>query len=316
MVKKCRTCVITVNYHGTEDTVACVASLIASTVPLSIVVVDNSPDDPVLQKALTAYPDVVLLRAPENLGFGRGNNLGIDWTLANIACEFIFIFNNDAIVEPDTIEKLEYAMGQHQDLGIVAPRIVLAENPNLLWYGGGEVDWKRGGVRTPGFLGAANASLAMKSREVSFASGCAMFVRRKVMEQTKGFDPRFFMYEEDIELSIRIMKAGWKIWYLPEALVYHVGQSSLSKKDHPFIDRWDVRNKNYSFYIYHMVRNEIINAMTHAQGRDAWTFFFFYPVFLVWRLLPHLMRLRLGSAVPVLKGVWDGLRAGKKGRAL
>ena len=81
--------------------------------PLDIVVVDNTPNDPELEPALSFCPKVTLIRAPDNLGFGRGNNLGIEWALKNTGCEFIFIFNNDATVQPDSIEILEKAMDAH-----------------------------------------------------------------------------------------------------------------------------------------------------------------------------------------------------------
>jgi len=79
------TAVICVNYRGTSDTVACVKSLLQSKVQVQVVVVDTTPHDPALQAGLTFAPDIVLLRAPENVGFGRGNNIGIDWVLEHEA---------------------------------------------------------------------------------------------------------------------------------------------------------------------------------------------------------------------------------------
>ncbi len=307
-----RTAVILVNYFGAKDTLACVESLLASKSRVSIVVVDNSPNDSTLTETLNSYPDITILRPSENLGFGSGNNLGIDWVFKNLECEFIFVFNNDATVLPDAVPLLENAMDVHEEVGIAAPRIVLAEHPERLWYGGGDTDWSRGGARVYGFMGDAESSAALTESYVGFASGCAMFMRREVLILTGGFDSRFFMYEEDMELSIRVLKSGWKILYVPDALAYHRGQGSLRDENQPFTGKWDIRNENFSFHAYHMVRNSIVNAMTHARGKDAFVFVLFYPIFLVTKLLPHIARLRFRSIVPVAKGIRDGIRAGNQ----
>ncbi len=295
--------VVLVNYFGAEDTALCLESLRASDEPVQVVLVDNSPNDPELEKVLQDYPEVHLINAPENLGFGKGNNLGIDWVLSNTDCEYIFILNNDATVKPDTVTHLIQAMEQHPEAGIVAPRIVFAENPDVLWYGGGEVDWKRGGGRVPGVMGSANAPLAMQARYVSFASGCAMFFRRRVLEQLGGFDPKFFMYDEDLELSLRVSKSGWNIWYEPKTIVHHVGQGSLRKGEGvQFLGAWDPKNPNLAFYVYHIMRNRLITMHKHAKGVNKLYFLLVFPLF---------MTIKLSRFV--LNGRWDAVQAAMKG---
>lgn len=292
-----KTCVVTVNYKGAEDTAACVASLRESSVPVSIVVVDNTPNDLALEGALSPYPDIKLIRAPENLGFGRGNNLGIDWALANIDCEFIFILNNDAMVEADTMQRLEWAMDAHPDAGILAPRIVLAEDPNVLWYGGGEVDWRRGGGIVPGVLGASTAPLAMQSRCITFASGCAMLIRREVLDKIGGFDDRYFMYEEDLEFGLRAQKASYSIWYEPLALVRHIGQGSM-RKGGTFIGLWSPANPRLPFYVYHIVRNRLLTMYLHARNIQRLKFTIGFPMLIMIKLMQFIHHRR-----------WDGVKA-------
>ena len=307
---------IIVNYHGAFDTIKCIRSLFLAVPTPRVVVVDNTPDDRELEKALMDYPEIHLIRARENLGFGKGNNLGIDWALTNTTCDFIFLLNNDATIRPDTINFLEEAMESCPEAGIIAPRIVLADDPDRLWYGGGDVDWRRGGAKIPGIMGAADAPLAMTRRFVGFASGCAMYIRRQSLVTAKGFDPRFFMYDEDLELSLRVTELGWKILYFPHALVSHAGQGSLRKGDHPFIGKWNVKNSNFAFYAYHMTKNSVINAMTHARGLDAIIYAIWYPMFIFKKLIPHLAKLRFSAVAPVAKGIWDGLCEGRRGRVL
>jgi len=296
---------ILVNYFGAKDTALCIESLENSDEPVSIVVVDNSPNDPELGAVLECHLDVHLIKAPENLGFGRGNNLGIDWVLENTDSEFIFIFNNDATVKPDTIGHLVQAMEEHPEAAIVSPRIVFSESPEILWYGGGEVDWKRGGGKVPGVLGISDAPLAMQARHVSFATGCAMFFRREVLAEQKGFDPRFFMYEEDLELSLRVQKSGWKLWYNPSALVYHVGQGSQRKKGSCFISRFSPKNPNLTFLVYEGVKNTFLNMDMHADSLNRIIFYFFYPIFLCMKCIQWTIHGRRDAVCAAVKAFTD-----------
>lgn len=269
-------------------------------VPL-VVLVDNTPYDPDLADVLACYPKVHLIYSPKNAGFGAGNNLGIKWVLSQTDCEFIFILNNDAKVEPDTIAKLEATLDVFPKAGIATPRIVFMDTPDRLWYGGGEVSWIRGAAVAPGYLGPSDAPLAMQPREVSFASGCALLVRRNLMENLRGFDERFFMYEEDLELCLRAQELGWQIRYEPSALVLHVVQSS-SRGQQGFVGMLSPLNHNLSFYTYHLVRNRLINMHLHARGFNYLLFLAGFSSLLLKKTLHFLCYQR-----------WDGIAAIYKG---
>src|SRR5579859_592332 len=203
-----KTCVISVSFRGAEDTAKCVGSLLNSVEPVRIVVVDTTPNDPEIEDALKLAPDATLIRASENLGYGNALNLGAKWALAHTACEFFLFLNNDALVLSDSIGHLESAMNSDPKIGVAAPRIACLHDASVLWYGGGEIDWRRASAYTPGFNAASDAPLAMMERDVTFASGCALLARRSALEQLGGFDPRFFMYEEDVELCLRAQELG------------------------------------------------------------------------------------------------------------
>ena len=288
------TVVVLVNYNGARDTAQCVKSLHLSSKRPAIVVVDNTPNDPILESAISSYTDVHIIRSSENLGFGRGNNLGIRWALAK-NYPYIFILNNDTQVKPDTIQNLEEAIDK-LGVGIVAPRIVFSENPDVLWYGGGDIDWRRGGAVVPGIFRPANSSDAMCQREVSFVSGCAMFVKRDVFKRIGGFDPRFFMYEEDLELCLRAKENQIKLVYIPNALVLHKGQGSLRELGEEFISIWDPQNPRLSFYVFHIVRNRLLNMGIHAKGKNLVKFIFGFPILVGWKAL---LFLKSGSLVGI-----------------
>lgn len=306
---KPRSCVVIINYRNAEDTAACVASALRSEQPVRVVVVDNSPHDPALEAALAPFPNITTLHPDENLGFGRGCNLGIEWALKNTDCEFVMLLNSDATVEADTILTLEEVMDEHPNVGLATGRIVFMEAPDRLCYARGTIDWKRGGGKVPGFGGDAMSATALLSGPVQFASGCAMLLRRSLLEQIGGFDEAFHMYEEDVDLSLRVREAGSLVWYVAEALIRHKGHGSQRGAGDGFHTRWSASNPRYDFQVYHSVRNTLINARKHARGKNLVVFSTFYPLFVLRRSLPVAFARGTRAFIPVFRGFRDGLRA-------
>jgi GT2 family glycosyltransferase len=298
-----RTSVICVNYRGAEDTAACVKALIQSSAPVQVVIVDTTPNDPDLERGLSFAPDAVVLRAAENVGFGCGNNIGIEWILGHSACEYLLLLNNDAVVNPESIEILQQAMTAYPDVGIMVPRIAYLDDPNRLWYGGGEIDWRRASAFTPGFNGDVHAPLAMTERDVTFATGCALFIRRSVVEKLGGFDPRFFMYEEDVELCLRARENGIRIRYIPRSLVLHRVQGSSRNGNKDRYNFWSIRHASLPFYAFHMVRNRLLNVYLHARRREKAVAIVCFPVFITRRAVPFM----LGGRFDAIAGMWRGM---------
>lgn len=298
-----RTAVIVVHYNNLEDTRRCVASLSANGKRPDLIVINNESRQPGIAGAIGSYPNVTIIRSKKNLGFGRANNLGLREALKNPNYEFFFFLNNDATAEPGTVSSLEMAMSAYPEAGIVSPRIVLMENPDALWYGGGEVDWYRGKGRVPGYLGPANSKLALTSRDVNFVSGCAMFVRRAVFEQVGGFDPRFFMYIEDLEFCLRVKEAGWRLRYVSGARIRHRGQGSQRKESQGFLSPKHPRNPNLSFVLYHMTKNQLLGMGIHAKGANRLRFRVGFPAFLLLDCVRYIMAGRWRVMGDVAKGL-------------
>lgn len=298
-----RTAVVIVNYNGAEDTAQCVESLLESRELPALVVVDNASTVGGVEEAVASYTAVKLIHSPENLGFGCGNNMGIKWVLSDTDCEFIFLLNNDAMVESDTILMLEAALDEHPGAGVATPRIVMAEEPDVLWYGGGEVDWRKGSARVPGYLGLADASLALSARDVSFASGCAMLIRRSVLEKVGGFDPRFFMYEEDLDLCLRVQEMGWTIRYVPDALVLHKVQGTQRGQGEGFLPLQHPRNPQLPFLMRHITKNRLLTMTAHAKGSNAFRFWSSFPFFWAAKCLQFALHGRWDAVYAVVRGI-------------
>lgn len=300
-----KTCVICVNHKGASDTARCVKSLLQSTVPIEILIIDNSPNDPELEPALTFARDITILRAPENRGFGCANNLAIQWAMVHSQCEFFFLLNNDTVAYEDSVAILERAMANQTGVGIMVPRIAYLDAPNVLWYGGGEMDWRRASAFTPGMNRSASAGPALKERDVGFATGCALFIRRSVLRQLKGFDPRFFMYEEDLEFCLRAAEAGIRIRYIPRSLILHRVQGSSRDCAGDRSNFWSVENPRLAFYAYHIIRNRLLNMHLHAHGRQRATVIIFFPLFLIRRAIPFILGRRFDAVLAMGRGITD-----------
>ncbi len=292
-----RTAVILVNYRGAHSTAVSLCSLYASDVVPRIVVVDNTPNDPGLPDVVATYSSVHLISASANLGFGAGNNLGIDWVLEHTDCEFIFLLNNDAWVEPDSIRQLEQSLDSHPEAGIAAPKIVFSERPDELWYGPGEVDWRLARGTVPGYLGDSGSPSAQTPRYATFASGCAMLIRSEVLRKIGGFNPCFFMYEEDVELCLRAASHGYRLWYEPSSLVHHVVQGSLRSEGEEFLSVFSPKNKSLTFYVSHVIKNRVFNLRLHGNTYQKFLFACFFPV--------YLAKL---TVIFIAGGRWDGVR--------
>lgn len=255
--------VVFVNYNTSDQIIDCINTFDSNLVT-SIVVVDNaSPkDDP--DGILIAHPNVNLIKSELNSGFGEGCNLGANWVVENTEADYIFFLNPDTLTEPGLFETL-ISKFTSPDIGAVAPRItMMGAGADLLWYGGGDMNWITGSARVPGCGLSAVSDTALDERFVSFASGCAIMMRRVVYQQCGGFDKRYFMYEEDVELSLRILSASYKILYVPSAVIRHLAQGSQGDAVKS-VGMFKGINPKLPFFVYQTAKNRFLTVFTHGR---------------------------------------------------
>jgi GT2 family glycosyltransferase len=219
---------IVVTWNEIDDTIRCVESLIANAAPLRRVrVIDNGSNVDVLaalRRALPPCADVVAL--PANLGFGAGCNAGIDLSMREGA-DFVWVVNNDAVVEPTALRPLLEVADRDPTTGIVGSRVVLADRPQVIWHEGGVIDVIRGIAYNDreGWI----ADPPGPPRSTPYVSGCSMLLRTSCLREIGAFDPRFFLYLEDTELCLRAQRHGWRVVIQPASLVHHKVSASTSR---------------------------------------------------------------------------------------
>jgi GT2 family glycosyltransferase len=212
--------VVIVNYNGRHYLEGCLKALAAQTYPTcEVIVVDNASTDDSGDWVAAHFPDVRVVRAPRNLGFAAGNNLGIRAARG----EFIGTLNNDTEVEPDYLEQLSAPMREAR-VGMCASLMLEFRRRDRIDSAGIRVD--RAGFAWNWQAGKP-AGRAMAERRVWGACAGAALYRRAMLDEIGLFDEDYFGFYEDVDLAWRARLAGWECILVPAARVYHVHGGSF-----------------------------------------------------------------------------------------
>lgn len=212
----------------------CLQSLTETRADLSleIIVVDSASSDDTVEMVRRDFPHVQLLAQTENVGFARGNNLG----MAVARGAFLFLLNPDTVVHEGALVQLVTYLQTHPQVGLVGPQLFNTDGSHqssrrrlpTVWTAFWESMWWQR-YAPPGVL----RRYYMEDRPISvecsvdWLSGAALCVRKSIVQQVGGFDPAYFMYSEELDWCRRIGSVGWQIVYLPTAHVtHHIGRSS------------------------------------------------------------------------------------------
>jgi GT2 family glycosyltransferase len=265
----------------------CLGSLREQGMSLELMVVDNgSSDGSVAYLEREGVPHLAL---PENLGFARAMNLGV----ARVQAETVLALNADTVVEPGAVRVLLEALEADPSLGGVQPRILQTEEgvdlDSARLYSAGQALTRDGRAFELGAGEAQQEHLA--GREVFGVCGAACLLRRELFEQLGGYDERYFSFYEDVDLNVRVQIAGRRFAYVPEAVVWHLGNAS-----------WTAEAASPSAW----------NARLVARNRIA-TQAKFMPL----RALPRILAVEAGALIraarqgrfrATLRGKLEGLR--------
>jgi len=202
--------------------------------PIDIIVVDNASSDGSPDCVESQFPNVLLIRNTENMGFAKANNIGVSVSTGKYLC----FVNSDVKVLPDCITRLVEYCEEHPVAGMVGPRII-----------GGDGQLQRSCRGFPSVWNMFCRALALDSifkdfklfsgyllnywpqnsqREVDILSGCFWLVRRQAMEEVGLLDETFFIYGEDMDWCRRFWTKGWKVVFVPLGEAIHYGGGSSS----------------------------------------------------------------------------------------
>ena len=216
-----RVAVVMLHWGPEEVTKRCLQSLGRIAYPAaSVILIDNTDT---LSSSVTewAHPlPLDLVRPGSNLGFAEGSAVGISIALDRGA-DYVLLLNNDVVVDPPFLDHLVAAARACPEAGLFCPQIEFLEDRGRVWFGGGDFSLWSGIPRH--VLWRKPATRDHAPRESDFATGCAMLVAPSVIRTVGVFDPRFFAYGEDLDLSLRARQARFGILVVPDSVIWHVG---------------------------------------------------------------------------------------------
>lgn len=216
--------VVLVNFRGTDDTLTAIEHLGRLEWPterLEIVVVENASGDDSAERIRRDAPHVVLVESKANLGFAGGCNLGV----RSASGEYIAFLNNDARPDAAWVGAAVARFESSARVGAVASRVLDWEGENVD-YIGSAMTWFGQGYKP--LTAQPVPATPDVPKDVLFGTGSAMFVRRSVYEELGGFDERYFMFFEDVDLGWRLNLLGHRFVYEPASLAYHKHHASMS----------------------------------------------------------------------------------------
>ncbi len=229
--------IVILNYKVCNLTLECVESVLKSDYKnLQVIVVDNNSNDGLDQKIKKFR--VEFIQNNDNLGYAGGNNVGIEKALKDKA-DFVFVLNPDTTIQNDTIKILVEGM-QKYNAGLANPKIYFSDSKKL-WFAGKKIDLANVLASHRG-VDEEDVGKYDDEEEIEDGTGAALMVKREVFETIGLFDERYFLYYEESDFCFRARKKGFKIMYLPKAVVFHANAKSTGLGS-PLQDYFITRNR-------------------------------------------------------------------------
>lgn len=231
---------IVVTYNGEGLISQCLGSLQKSSVDLKIVIIDNASSDNTVAVAKSGFRDAVIFKSERNLGFGKANNIGLKFAYDNNA-DYIFLLNQDACVEPDTIQKMIDIGENNPDYYVLSPVHLNKEG----------ADFDKGFMQysQPPFCENWFFDLFSSTKKelypTNFVNAAAWLIKRDTIRQIGFFDPLFFHYGEDKDYCNRILFHKKKIGIITNSIIYHSREASNVHKSSVISTLKKEINRNY-----------------------------------------------------------------------
>jgi len=285
--------VVILNWNLGEDTAECIRSVLGADYSrLYLLVVDNASEDGSPEYLRHAFPGLDLVINPTNMGFSRGNNVGIRRAL-DARAEYVFLLNNDAVVDAQMFDALVACAEGATDVGIVAPKILYYGQTDRIWRLGGRA---RRWLPVPETLGKDQRDDGRFSAplDVDYVTFCGALIKRGVLERIGLLDERFPFAYEDSDFCCRARAAGYRIVCQPEARMWH--KASLSSQ------RDSARVK------YLKAQGRAMFYRLHPHGPwPVWTAAFVWASTLA-GAAQDVVRGDVAAAAAALRGLYHGYR--------
>jgi GT2 family glycosyltransferase len=251
---------IVINYNGCDVTLLTLESLAkVEYQELEIIVVDNGSTDGSFEVIEEKFPGVSQVRKEVNEGVAAGMNVGVNYALEG-DCDYLLILNNDIEVDRQMISELVSVGESERSVGCVGPKTYYHGDRERLWSAGGTLQFREAVTAERG-MGEEDLGQYDKVQEVDYINGCAMLVKRHVMERVGLFDPTYFIGVEDADWCMRMKRKGYRCAYTPHAILFHMvshtlGNYTVGRTFHTgrstaiFVRRYATAGQWANFWVY------------------------------------------------------------------
>lgn len=286
MIEK-RLSIITINYNGLKDTCELIESLPQDNECMEVIVVDNHSLQDEASEIEKRYPQVIVVRSNQNLGFAGGNNLGIQAAHG----KYLFFLNNDTILQSSfSFQPLIDRLESSEKIGIVCPKIRFSWGNHPIQYAGytplspitlrnqtiGQGEEDCGQYNTP--------------HATPYAHGAAMMVKREVIEKAGIMPKCYFLYYEELDWSEMIRRTGYEIWYEPACTIYHKESQSTGKTS--------------SLKTFYITRNRLLFAKRNIQGATKYLSYLYLMSIVAFKdCFKYLIQGRIDLCSSTIKGI-------------
>ena len=288
--------IVMLNWNQESDTLECLDSVARLAYPsFAVVVVDNGSTDG-SPDAIARWSNdnllITLIRNSGNLGFAGGSNIGIRHALTT-GTDYVFLLNNDTIVEPDVLTRLVDTAELSGDIGMTGPKIYKYGEERVLDSAGTRtIPWL-----AQGFLkGHGEEDLGRYDgvAEIPYITGTALVVKRSVLQKVGLMDEDYFFYFDDFDWGLRTRNAGYRLLLVPDAIIHHKGSQAIGFGS--------------PSYMHHMVRSRILFARKHVPLLPF--LFAFLPYLVLYRYLRPFADLLIRRKWSHLRALHSGMREG------
>jgi len=271
--------IIIVNRNNSKILQECLGSIYKNTrkTALEIIVVDNNSSDGSQDMVKMFFPKVNLIRNEDNAGFSKASNRGLKIFRGRYAC----LLNNDTIIKESALDRMVEFMDRNANVGACAPKLLNTD----------------GTIQHQGSIFQKKFWMSQIPVEITFAIAACIMVRRETINKVGLLDEKLFFYNEDLDWCKRIIKAGYKIFFVPESEVIHYGGYSSKNEFNKFIFVEGFRGglyfvkKHYGNVVFSIYRAILSCALVA-----------FIPFFLLsYPLNPNKFKDRLFAYLEILK---------------
>lgn len=286
--------VVVLNYNGKALAESCLRSIVASPYGnKEAILVDNASTDGSVEHLCACFPDLTVLRNEGNLGVAGGRNRGFREAIRRGA-DYVLSLDNDTRIDPGLIDALVGVAESDRRIGVVGPKTYMDDGSGRMQCTGGRVTYTQNVCSERG-RGEPDRGQYDKIGDVDYFPGFGFMARREVFEKLSFLDERFFGYgHEDTDFCLRATRLGYRIVYVPQARMWHLGSATIGG--------YSPRKK------YLEAVNSAYFVRKYGNAKDFSKYAFFAGFGLLYAFFVQSFRGNGRAVFAKARGIWDGLR--------